>query len=109
MMNNKDIYGSLVLNIDQAAFKSLVETAIPKLAKYTKSISLTNAKDAPGYVYQDYVVTIKVSHDKKSYEVYRNRTSVLVYAMINGKVASINYEYVFIEDHLKSLMKESNG
>jgi hypothetical protein len=34
---------------------------------------------------------------------------MLVLSVKNDNVVSISYEYVYIEDHLKSLLKELNG
>ena len=102
-------YNSLILNRDQAAFKKLVDDASAKLTKYSREVSILGSKTGPGYEYSDYVLTIRVSHDRNSVTVYRNRDGRLVYAMINGNVASINYEYIYVEDHLQSLLKEGNG
>lgn len=103
-----DIFGSLVLNLDQAKFKKLVDKCAAELTQYSTNVLIGN-KSTTGYTYQDFVVTINVSRDRGSLFVYRNRTSKLVYAMINNKVASINYEYIFIEEHLTKLLKEING
>ncbi|MCQ2123250.1 MAG: hypothetical protein MJZ25_03615 [Fibrobacter sp.] len=110
-MNTKrlDIHGSLILNSDQEAFRLLLSKAVPKLVKYTKSIDVGKQTNKPGYEYQDYVITIKMSHDRNSYEIFRNRNGALVFAVIDGKTVSINHEYVFIEDHIASLMKDQNG
>ena len=109
MTTKRDIYGSLALTSDQAAFKKLVDEAASKLTKYSRSVPVIGCKTGPGYEYEDYVITIRVSHDRQSCSVFRNRTGVLVYAMIDGRVASVNYEFIFVEDHLQSLLKEGNG
>lgn len=104
-------YASLCVNIDQARFITLVESAIPLLVEYNKKVDLSQSKAGPkpGYSYQDFVITIKMSHDKSIKEVYRNRTGTLVYALINGNVSSVNHEFIFIEDHIQALLKEKNG
>lgn len=103
-----DIFGSLVLNLDQAKFKKIVDKCAAELTQFSTNVFMGN-KRTSGYTYQDFVVTINVSRDRGSLFVYRNRTSKLVYAMIDNKVASINYEYIFIEEHLTKLLKEFNG
>lgn len=109
MTTTRDIYGSLALTSDQAAFKKLVDDASSKITKYSRSVPVTGCKTGPGYEYADYVITIRVSHDRRSCSVFRNRTGKLIYAMIEGRVASVNYEFIFVEDHLQSLIKEGNG
>lgn len=103
-----DIFGSLVLNLDQARFKKVVDKCAAELTQYSNKVVFGN-KSTSGYTYQDFVVTINVSRDRGSLFVYRNRTSKLVYAMIDNKVASINFEYIFIEDHLNKILKDFNG
>lgn len=116
MTEKKDIYGSLALTIDQAAFKKLVDEASKEITKYSRSVSVVGCKPGPGYEYRDWVVTILVTHDRQSCCVFRNRTGVMVYAMIGGKVVSVHHEFIFVEDHLQSLLaakqsskKEGNG
>lgn len=117
MTLKRDIYDSVALTCDQAAFKKLVDDASVKLTKYSRSVSVVGCKSGPGYEYSDYVVTIRVTHDRQSCCVFRNRTGVMVYAMIGGKVASVHHEFIFVEDHLHSLLaahnqsseKEGNG
>lgn len=108
MTMKRDIYDSLALTQDQAAFKKLVDEASVKITKYSRSVSVVGCKSGPGYEYSDYVVTIRVTHDRQSCCVFRNRTGVLVYAMIGGKVASVNHEFIFIEDYLQSLLATHN-
>jgi len=110
---NKD-FTSLALTMDQFAFAKLVNEAAEKLTKYSRSVPVLGCKTGPGYDYSDYVVTIRVSHDRQSCNVYRNRTSVLLYAKLNGNVSSINHEFIFVEDYIKSLLagitkKEKDG
>lgn len=106
--NNVDIYGSLALNLDQSRFKDLVLQAIKKLCKFKRDIHMLR-HDENGYLYEDYVITIKVSRDKRCCEVYRNRTGTLVFAMEDMKVIAIGYEYIFLESHLTKKLKEVDG
>ena len=105
---NTDIYGSLVLNIDQAKFKELVLDCIEKLCKFKKDVNMMR-KTENGYYYDDYVVTIKVSRDKRSCEVWRNRTGTLVFAMDDLKNIAMNYQYIFLIGHLTDKLKRANG
>ena len=52
------------------------------------------------------MVSILASKDGKKFEVYRNRDGVLVLAMDGTDVKAINYEYIFIDRHLRSKLGE---
>ena len=103
MTSQLDIHDRLVLNLGQEEFRKAAVEAVSKLTTI-KKIDGHNRR-----VYADFSVTISSSMDRRDFDVYRNRTSVLVLSVRKDKVISISYEYVFIEDHLKSLLKEMNG
>lgn len=105
----QNILSSLPVNADQAAFiKKVVSLATSKLVTYTKEL---NAKGMSknGYQYNDYVITLKLSYDKGSLALYRNRDGALICSIQNRNVTSINWEYIFIDTHLDKLLKEING
>lgn len=105
MNENTDI-DSILPNIDQARFAELANRAVDKLCRNAPDGVAMIGYCGPGRLYQDYVVTIKASRDRKKFEVYRNRDGVLVLAVDNGKITAVNYEYIFIDHHLKSKLGE---
>ena len=60
-----------------------------------------------GKVYADFVITIKSTETYDSIEVYRNRTGTLIMAIEKTKNVSFNWEYIFVENHIKKLIKNS--
>lgn len=98
--------GSILPNLDQAKFVELADRAKDKLCKRSPNGITMIGYNGPGRVYQDYVVTIRCSSDRKMFEVYRNRDGVLVLAVDHGKITAINYEYIFIDRHLRSKLGE---
>lgn len=103
MASQIDINGRLILNKDQEEFRKLAETAVRKLTK-KRTIDGKNKQ-----VYADFVLTIEASMDRRTFSIYRNRTSVLVISEQNENVVSISFEYIYIEDHLKQLLEKING
>lgn len=103
MASMTDIHDRLVLNLGQEAFRKLAVDAVDKLTKVRK-IDGRNRR-----VYGDFAISIDASIDRRNFNIYRNRSSMLVLSVKNDNVVSISYEYVYIEDHLKSLLKELNG
>ncbi len=103
MASPLNIHDKLVLNIDQEAFRKIAVEAVNKLTTVKK----VNGKNHR--VYADFTVSIDASMDRRDFKIYRNRSSVMVLAVNKDNVVSMCYEYVFIEDHIKSLLKEING
>ena len=103
MASKIDIRGKLVLNTDQDEFRKLAEEAVRKLTKI-KKVDGKNKR-----VYSDFVLTIDASVDKRTFNIYRNRTSVLVLSERADDVVSISFEYIYVEDHIKYLLKEIDG
>ena len=103
MASKLDIRGKLVLNTDQDEFRKLAEEAVRKLTKI-KKVDGKNKR-----VYSDFVLTIDASVDKRTFNLYRNRTSVLVLSERADDVVSISFEYIYVEDHIKYLLKEIDG
>lgn len=103
MASPLDIHDRLVLNIDQENFKKLAVEAVDKLT-HVKKVNGKNRR-----VYADFTVTIDASVDRRDFSIYRNRSSMMVLAVKQDNVVSVNYEYVFIEDHINQLLKELNG
>jgi hypothetical protein len=101
MASEREKYGELLPNGDQAVFIDLVGRALRKLCKKQVPVKMITYS-GPGYRYQDYVVTITCSRDRKTCEVYRNRDGVLVYSCDRGRVIAMTYEYIFVENHLRS-------
>ena len=58
-------------------------------------------KPGPGNMYSDFAITVKCSQDRRTCEVYRNRTGTLIFAMLNGKVVAADYEIDFVTEHMK--------
>ena len=103
MASKLDIKGKLVLNTDQDEFRKLAEEAVRKLTKI-KKVDGKNKR-----VYSDFVLTIDASVDKRTFNIYRNRTSMLVLSERDDDVVSISFEYIYVEDHIKYLLKEIDG
>jgi len=103
MASKLDIKGKLVLNTDQDEFRKLAEEAVRKLTKI-KKVDGKNKR-----IYSDFVLTIDASVDKRTFNVYRNRTSMLVLSERDYDVISISFEYIYVEDHIKYLLKELDG
>lgn len=103
MESRLDINGHLVLNKDQDEFRKLAESAVKQL---TKRVTVDGNKVNR---YSDFVLTIEASPDKRSFKIYRNRTSMLVLAEQAEQVISISFEYIFVIDHLNYLLKGKNG
>ena len=103
MASKLDIKGKLVLNTDQDEFRKLAEEAVRKLTKI-KKVDGKNKR-----VYSDFVLTIDASVDKRTFNIYRNRTSMLVLSERADDVVSISFEYIYVEDHIKYLLKEIDG
>ena len=93
-------------NMDQAKFVELAGRTKDRLCRRAPDGVSMIGYSGPGKVYQDFVTTIKCSKDGKKFEVYRNRDGVLVLAVDDGKVVAVNYEYIFIERHLRSKLGE---
>jgi len=105
-MEQEDIIPGILPNLDQAKFVELASRARDRLCRRSPySVSMIGY-NGPGRVYQDYVVTIRSSKDGKKFEVYRNRDGVLVLAVDGGNVTAINYEYIFVDRHLRSKLGE---
>lgn len=107
MTSNTD-HVSLPLNQDQAAFKQMVLECISLLPKYDKKVSML-CYNGTGYSYSDFVITLKVSRDRRSCELWRNRTGTLIFAMNDMETTAMNWQYIFLETHLKTKLKENNG
>lgn len=103
MASPLDIYDRLVLNLDQEEFRKTAEEAVRSLTTVRK-VDGKNKR-----VYADFAITIEASVDKRSFRIYRNRTSMLVIAEKEDNVISISFEYIYVEDHIKALLKEVNG
>lgn len=107
MTGNTAEIGSILPNVDQARFIELAGRAKERLCKHSPDGVTMIGYSGPGRVYQDFVVTIRCSQDRTKFEVYRNRNGVLVLSVDGKKVNAINYEYIFIDRHLRSKMGES--
>lgn len=103
MASKVDIRGKLVLNAGQDEFRKLAEEAVRRLTK-VKKVDGRNRR-----VYSDFVLTIDASTDRRSFNIYRNRTSMLVLSERADDVISISFEYIYVEDHIKYLLKELDG
>jgi hypothetical protein len=105
MQQEDEIHGILP-NLDQAKFIELANRAKDKLCRRSPDPVSLIGYNGPGRAYRDYVVSIRASKDGKKFEVYRNRDGVLVLAMDGTDVRAINYEYIFIDRHLRSKLGE---
>jgi len=97
----KDIKGSLILTPVQAEFMGILMTMMKSECKHVQDTGMM-LKPGPGNMYSDFVVTVKCSQDRRTCEVYRNRTGTLIFAMLNGKVVAADYEIEFVLDHMKA-------
>ena len=102
MDNGENDIRGILPNIDQAKFVELAARAKDRLCRRAPDGVTMLGYSGPGKFYQDYVVTIKCNRDGSKFEVYRNRDSVLVLAVDGHDITAINYEYIFIDRHLKS-------
>ena len=105
-MTETEDKSAIIPNIDQAEFKGLVERSLRKLCKHVPGVTMIGYR-GQGYLYQDYVVTIVASRDRKSCEVFRNRDGAMVFSMTDGRITGINYEYIFIDRHIRSKLGEA--
>lgn len=96
----KDIKGSLILTPEQADFMENLLKLMPIACKHVSETGMM-LKPGPGNMYRDFVITVKCSQDRRTCEVYRNRTGTLVFAMKDGKVLAADYEITFIVEHVK--------
>lgn len=103
MASQIDIFDKLVLNLDQEEFRKTAVEAVRNLTSIRK-IDGKNRR-----VYSDFSVTITSSMDRRNFDIYRNRTSVLVLSVRNDNVVSISYEYIYVNDHINDLLKEKDG
>lgn len=103
-----DIFGSLLLNADQEAFRL---KAVELFEKGTKSRHpiVRDGHSVPAQEYSDYVVTIRMSRDGRDCEIYRNRNGKLLFARYDGKNASVSWEYIFVQLHIDRKLKELDG
>lgn len=107
MEENRSDY-TLMANLDQAAIAELAGKAAKQLCKRVQSVAMLNYR-GPGYLYQDFVVTIRQDSKRKKLEVVRNRDAVVVLAVDNGRMIAVNYEYIFVERHLNDKVSTGNG
>lgn len=96
----KDIRGSLILTPSQAEFMGILLDMMRKECRHVADAGMM-LKPGPGNMYSDFVVTVKCSQDRRTCEVYRNRTGTLVFAMLKGKVVTADYEIDFILEHMR--------
>lgn len=101
-------FDELTLNADQYAFKELcVRFANSTLMGKPFRVK-TERGAVSGRKYTDYVITVVTSDDRDTIEVFRNRTGKLVFAMYNGKLSSIHWEYIFVDDHMVQKLEKIN-
>lgn len=106
MESNDTRIDRLLPTQDQAQFWGLADRAVKRLAtKRLPSVDMVGYR-GPGYLYQDFVITVKAKPGKRSYEIYRNRTGTMVLSVDEGKMVGRNYEYIFVENHLKEKLGE---
>jgi hypothetical protein len=96
----KDIRGSLILTPAQAEFMDILLGMMRKSCRHVAETGMM-LKPGPGNMYSDFVVTVKCSQDRRTCEVYRNRTGTLVFAMKDGKVVAADYEIDFVLEHMR--------
>lgn len=97
----RDIKGSLILTPLQAEFMDILLRAMKsKECKHVRDAGMM-FKPGPGNEYSDFVVTVKCSQDRRTCEVYRNRTGTMIFAMLNGRVIAADYEIEFVVEHMK--------
>ena len=109
-LKNTDIRGNLILNIDQAKFYGMVKKLVhSKMPSYSKEVPMLRGTQ-PGYMYHDWVLTLNISRDRESFDLYRNRDGKLLLSVTDGKVSSIHWEYIFVTWHIQAeVLKEVNG
>ena len=98
---SKDIRGSLILTPTQAEFMGTLLKMMKTACKHVQETGMM-LKPGPGNMYSDFVMTVKCSQDRRTCEVYRNRTGTLVFAMKDGRVVAADYELDFISEHMKN-------
>jgi len=96
----KDIRGSLILTAEQAEFMGILLGMMKSSCRHVTDAGMM-LKPGPGNMYSDFVITVKCSQDRRTCEVYRNRTGTLIFAMLNGKVVTADYEISFVTEHMK--------
>lgn len=69
----------------------------------TQEVKINN-KELRGYKFSDFVITVSSTKFKDSFEVVRNRTGAVVLAVHDGVLKSLEWEYIFIQEHLHSLL-----
>ena len=96
---------AILPNIGQAEFAELVGRAVHRLCRRVPEVNCIQYR-GPGYEYRDYVVTILASRDRRTCEVWRNRDGVMVCSIKDGRMTGINYEYIFVDRHIRSKLGE---
>lgn len=99
-------FKELLIDKKQYEFKMNIIKILQEKAKICKNISIMQ-HEGKGKVYADFVITIKSTETYDSIEVYRNRTGTLIMAIEKTKNVSFNWEYIFVENHIKKLIKNS--
>ena len=103
-----DDFKELLIDKKQYEFKMNIIKILQEKAKTCKNISIMQHEGkGKGKVYADFVITIKSTETYDSIEVYRNRTGTLIMAIEKTKNVSFNWEYIFVENHIKKLIKNS--
>ena len=105
----RDIRGSLILTPEQDEFMGALLEFMPLACKEHVAQLGMLFKPGPGNRYSDYVITIHCSKDRRTCEVYRNRTGTLVFALDNGRVAVADWEITFVLEHLKNKLEKIKG
>ena len=95
---------NLILTLDQQEFCDQCTRFVKEnLHGATMEVKL-NDKGVRGYRYSDFVVTVCADKTKDYFEVTRNRDGMLVLAVYNRVPVSINWEFIFVQEHIKSLL-----
>lgn len=95
---------NLILTLDQQEFCDQCTRFVKEnLHGATMEVKL-NDKGVRGYRYSDFVVTVCADKTKDYFEVTRNRDGMLVLAVYNRIPVSINWEFIFVQEHIKSLL-----
>ena len=90
----------IILTPSQAEFMGILLKMMKTECKHVQNTGMM-LKPGPGNMYSDFVITVKCSQDRRTCEVYRNRTGTLIFAMLNGKVIAADYEIDFVTEHMK--------
>ena len=96
----KDIRGSLILTPLQSEFMGILLAMMRRECRHVAETGMM-LKPGPGNMYSDFVVTVKCSQDRRTCEVYRNRTGTLIFAMKDGKVVAADCEIEFVVEHMR--------